>query len=494
VSSESAAKIETKTCGAFPMLTRRQLLRTAALAAVAPICQSPSALAQRHYGFFATRALAEAGFIYGLPIVMSYAAMYEHAVNRRSGKFKAAFNRIKNEDRLFTYKDKAAVLPNNDAPCSVAWMDLRTEPMVLSVPAVDPMRYYSIMLRDGNFYNYGYIGVRATGGEAGDYLVAGPGWNGEIPSGVKKVFRSSTRFSIALFRTQLFNPDDIENVRKVQAGYRLEPLSATRRQPPPPPAQIVDFRKIRQKVLRKNFFQHLAFALQFSPSQFIESDGHADLAKLGVGPGRTFDFRDLSLKKKLEITLGIRAGDRKIDRAIASADFVVNGWRIAAYFGDSDFYKGDWLLRAAAAKADFYGYDPVEAVSPFTQVDSDGRVLDGSKHDYTLTFAPGQLPPANAFWSLTMYDARSKLLIRNPINRYLVNSSIVPKMKTSPNGSLTIYIQHKSPAPDRKDNWLPAPNGPMLLGMRLYWPKAEPPSILPIGKGTWQPPGVERVS
>ena len=478
------------------MLTRRQLLRTAALAAVAPICQSLPALAQRHYGFFATRALAEAGFIYGLPIVMSYAAMYEHAVDRRSGTFKAAFNRIKNEDRLFTYKDKAAVLPNNDAPCSVAWMDLRTEPMVLSVPAVDPMRYYSIMLRDGNFYNYGYIGVRATGSEAGDYLVAGPGWNGEIPSGIKKVFRSSTQFSIAVFRTQLFNPDDIENFRKVQAGYRLEPLSVKRRQPPPPPppAQIVDFRKIRQKVLRKNFFQHLAFALQFSPSQFIDSDGHADLAKLGVGPGRTFDFKDLSLKKKLEITLGIRAGDRKIDRAIADADVVVNGWRIAAYFGDSAFYKGNWLLRAAAAKADFYGNDPVEAVSPFTQVDSDGRVLDGSKHDYTLTFAPGQLPPANAFWSLTMYDARSKLLIRNPINRYLVNSSIVPKMKTSPNGSLTIYIQHESPGPDRKDNWLPAPNGPMLLGMRLYWPKAEPPSILPIGKGTWQPPGVERVS
>jgi hypothetical protein len=487
--------METQTCGASSMLTRRELLSTAALAAVVSMCNPAPTLAQtRRFGFFATRALAETGFVYGLPIVMSYAAMYEYAVNRHSGKFKAAFNLIKNEDRLFTYKDMAAVLPNNDTPYSVAWMDLRAEPVVLSVPAVDPMRYYAIMLRDGNFYNYGYIGVRATGSEAGDYLVVGPDWNGETPSGVKKVFRSSTQFSIALFRTQLFNPDDIENIRKVQAGYRLEPLSVNRRQPPPPPAQIVDFQKIGQKVLRKNFFQHLAFALQFSPAQFIESDAHADLAKLGVGPGKTFDFSDLSLIRKLEITLGIRAGDRKIDRAIADADFVVNGWRIAAYFGDSAFYKGNWLLRAAAAKADFYGNDPVEAVFPFTRVDSDGRALDGSKHDYTLTFELGQLPPANAFWSLTMYDARSRLLIRNPINRYLVNSSIVPTMKTSPNGSLTVYIQHKSPGPDRKDNWLPAPNGPMLLAMRLYWPKAEPPSILPIGKGSWQPPGVERVS
>lgn len=477
------------------MWTRRELLRAAALAAVAPICKSPSALAQtRRYGFFATRGLAEAGFIYGLPIVMSYATMYEYAVNRHSGSFKAPFNRIKNEDRLFTYKDMAVVLPNNDAPCSVAWMDLRAEPVVLSVPAVDPKRYYSIMLRDGNFYNYGYIGSRATGNEAGDYMVAGPDWNGETPSGIKKVFRSSTQFSIALFRTQIFNPDDIENVRKIQRGYRLETLSEKRRQPSPPPVQIIKFQKIRKKLLRKNFFQHLAFALQFAPAQFVELDAHAKLAKLGVGPGRTFDFKDLSLKRKLEITLGILAGDRKIDRAIADTDVVMNGWRIAASFGDDDFYNGNWLLRAAAAKTDFYGNDPVEAVFPFTQNDSDGRILDGGKHDYTLTFAVGQLPPTNAFWSLTMYDARSRLLIRNPINRYLVNSSIVPKMKTSPNGSLTIYIQHKPPGPDRKDNWLPAPKGPMLLGMRLYWPKAEPPSILPIGEGSWQPPGVERVS
>ena len=156
--------------------------------------------------------------------------------------------------------------------------------------------------------------------------------------------------------------------------------------------------------------------------------------KLGVGPGRTFDFSDLSLKEKLAITSGIRAADRKVDRTVAAAQVVLNGWRIAPYFGDSAFYNGNWLLRAAAAKSDFYGSNPAEAAFLFARVDKDGDVLDGSKHRYTLTFAPNQLPPVNGFWSLTMYDSRSGLLIRNPINRYLVNLSMLPMMKRTANG------------------------------------------------------------
>jgi hypothetical protein len=477
------------------MLTRRELLRTAALATIVSStgASEPIWAQTMHYGFFATTALAEAGFIYGLPIVMSYALMYEQAVDRGSAQFKAPFNRIRNEDRVFGPGEADVILPNNDGLQSAVWMDLRAEPIVLSVPAVDPKRYYSVMLSDGKFYRYGYIGSRATGTEAGDYMVVGPDWDGEAPSDIKEVFRSSTQFSLALFRTQLFNPDDVENVRKVQAGYRLEPLSKNRQQDPPRPARTINFQKIRKNLLRRNFFQHLAFALQFAPAQFMETDADANLARLGVGPGRTFDFRDVSPKEKLEISLGIRLGDRKVNRTITDANVIVNGWRIAPYFGDSASYNGNWLLRAAAAKADFYGDDPREAVLALTRVDDDERRLDGSKHDYTLTFARDQLPPVNAFWSLTIYDGTSRSLIANPIDRYLVNSSMLPTMKTNTNGGLTIYIQHKSPGPGRRANWLPAPDGPMLLGMRLYWPKIEPPSILPVGKGAWQPPSLKRV-
>ena len=173
-----------------------------------------------------TKAIAEEGFIYGLPIVMNYAVMNEYAVNKDSGQFKAPFNHILNEPRVFTYKDTAIITPNSDTPYSLAWLDLRAEPIVLSVPAVDKDRYFSVMLCDGNTYNYGYIGSRATGNEPGDYMVVGPDWKGEKPEGIKKVFTSTTPFTLAAYRTQLFKPDDMPNVIKVQDGYKVQPLSS----------------------------------------------------------------------------------------------------------------------------------------------------------------------------------------------------------------------------------------------------------------------------
>ena len=142
-------------------------------------------------GIAETKAIAEEAFIYGLPIVMNYAVMYEFVVDKNSGQYKAPFNAIANEARVFTYQDTAVVTPNSDTPYSMLWLDLRAEPMVISVPAVDKKRYYSVQLVDGNTFNYGYIGSRATGNEAGDYLVVGPGWKGETPAGIKKVFRST---------------------------------------------------------------------------------------------------------------------------------------------------------------------------------------------------------------------------------------------------------------------------------------------------------------
>jgi hypothetical protein len=193
------------------------------------------------------------------------------------------------------------------------------------------------------------------------------------------------------------------------------------------------------------------------------------------------------------IGLGMKEGERKVDEGVANAGKAINGWRVAGLPGDSAHYKGDWLKRAVAAKAGIYGNAPAEATYPPTRIDSDGQTLDGSQHNYTLTFPPGQQPPVNAFWSLTMYDGKTQLLIENPINRYLINSPMLPGMKTNADRSLTLYIQNKSPGADKEANWLPAPNGPIYLVMRLYWPRATPPSILPPGEGTWQPPGVRRV-
>ena len=303
------------------------------------------------------KAIAEEGFIYGLPIVMNYAVMYEYAVDKDSGQYKAPFNQIKNEARVFTYKDTAIITPNSDTPYSLAWLDLRAEPIVLSVPAVDPKRYYSIMLNDGNTYNYGYIGSRATGSEAGDYMVVGPDWQGEAPKGIKKVFRSSTQFSLAAYRTQLFDPTDMPNVEKVQAGYKVQPLSSYLGTAAPPAAPTINFPKIDKDLVKSNFFEYLDFALQFAPAQPVETDIRAKLAKIGVGAGKPFDFHNLPLIHRIEVGLGMKDGERKVEEAVSKTGVSINGWRMSSFFGDSAFYNGDWLKRATGAKAGIYGND-----------------------------------------------------------------------------------------------------------------------------------------
>ena len=166
------------------------------------------------------------------------------------------------------------------------WLDLRAEPMVISVPAIDRKRYHSLQLIDGSTYNYGYIGTRNTGPDAGDYMVVGPDWNGPTPSGIKKVFRSGTQFSLVAFRTQLFSPVDIDNVRKVQSGYLGQPLSAYLKQPSPKAAPAIAFPKIDKVLAKKNFFEYLDFALQFTPPAPNETEIRAQLASIGVGPGK----------------------------------------------------------------------------------------------------------------------------------------------------------------------------------------------------------------
>ncbi len=479
------------------MMTKRELVRSVALAAMAASgSRFGRALAQTSPSpATSVKDIAEQGFIYGLPIVMNYGVMYEFAVDSSSSQFKAPFNQIANARNVFTYKDTAVVTPNSDTPYSNIWMDLRAEPIVLSVPAIDPKRYYSVQLCDGNTYNYGYIRSRATGSDAGDYLVVGPSWSGLIPAGVKRFFRSSTQFSAAIYRTQLFAPTDIDNVIKVQDGYRAQTLSSYLKRPPPPPAPALDFPKFSQELAQTNFFEFHDFALQFAPVWPNEADIRAKLASIGVGPRKARKFKDLSPDEKLEVAAGAKSGSQKIDEAIANAGKNVDGWRVGGLAGgDAQSYDGDWLKRAAVARAGIYANDPAEASYPSTRSDSEGQPLDGSQNVYTLTFAPDALPPVNAFWSVTMYDGKSQLLIQNPIDRYLVNSPMLPDLKKNADGSLTIYIQSKSPGADKEANWLPAPDGPMYIVMRLYWPKTTPPSILPPGGGTWRPPAVVRVS
>ncbi|MVV47020.1 DUF1254 domain-containing protein [Pseudomonas sp. PB120] len=455
-----------------------------------PAVQASQKSATAEPGMSETKAIAEEAFIYGLPIVMNYAVMNDFTLNKNSGQYKGPFNQIKSDARVFTYEDTAVVTPNSDTPYSMLWLDLRAEPMVISVPNVDKRRYYSVQLCDGNTYNFGYIGSRATGSKSGDYLVVGPEWKGTVPATIKKVFHSTTPFALTIFRTQLFNAADMPSVVKVQAGYKAQPLSAFLKQPAPAAAPPIDFPSATTKGIKDNFYEYLDAALQFVPQTSVDKDVRARLASIGIGPGKTVELKDLSLERKAAVLLGMKEGDDKVSAYLASGMKEINGWKVGSLMGDEAFYNGDWLKRAAAAKAGIYGNDAAEAMYPIARADTKGKVLDGSKHNYTLTFPAGQLPPVNAFWSVTMYDGKSQLLIKNPINRYLINSPMLPVMTKNQDGSLTLYIQKSSPGKTKEANWLPAPDGPIYLVMRLYWPKTGAPSILPAGSGTWAPPGV----
>jgi hypothetical protein len=432
-------------------------------------------------------------YIYGFPMIAAYKAMYEFTIDKTNSQYKAPFNQIRSDSKTFTPKDTAIVTPNADTPYSLVEMDLRAEPLVICVPKVEKGRYYAVQLSDLYSFNVGYIGSRATGNDPGCYLVAGPDWKGETPKEIKKVFPIETQFAIAIFRTQLFNAADMPNVRKVQAGYKAQPLSAFLHQPAPPAAPAIDFPNFTDDAFKMDFPKYLSFLLQFCPEVPEEKALRAKFAEIGIAPGKPFESDKLSDAQKGELALGLKEGYDAIEKAVANMGKDINGWRVGAAFGDRAFYHGDYLLRAAAARAGIYGNDAVEAMYPAAKNDGTGAPLDGSKHNYTLTFAAGELPPVNAFWSVTMYDGKAQLLVENPINRYLINSPMLPSLKKNKDGTLSLYIQKDPPAAAKKANWLPAPDGPIYMVMRLYWPKETPPSILPPGEGSWRPPAATAV-
>lgn len=435
----------------------------------------------------------EEAYIYGFPMIAAYKAMYQFNIDKTNSQYKAPVNQIWSESQVFTPKDTAVTTPNSDTPYSMVQVDLRAEPVVFCVPKIEKLRYYSVQLTDMYTFNYGYVGSRATGNDGGCYMVAGPAWKGDTPRGIKKAFRSETEFGLITYRTQLFNESDVENVKKIQAGYSVEPLSAFLHQAAPSQPRTPDFPVFTEEAFTLSFPKYLNFLLQFCPSAPEETALRARFATAGIEAGRPFDPDKLSQAQRVEIEIGARKGYEAIATQRRYMGKDINGWNFRSVYGDRAFYHGNYLLRAAAALAGIYGTDAVEAIYALATTSGDGIPLDGSKHKYTLTFAAGQLPPVSAFWTLTVYDGNTRLLIPNPINRYLVSSRLLPGMKTNKDGSLTIYIQKDAPPTDRRANWLPVMDGPIYMVMRLYWPKESPPSILPVGSATWNPPAVRVV-
>ncbi|WP_052391788.1 DUF1254 domain-containing protein [Paraburkholderia bannensis] len=419
------------------------------------------------------RVIAKEAYLYGYPMVDNYRIQYSYFVDAKNPEYKAPYNQLFNIPRVFTPDDKAIQTPNSDTPYSWIGLDLRTEPIVFTVPKIEKDRYWSLQLIDLYTQNFAYLGTRTTGNQGGSYMIVGPGWKGTKPKGIDKVIHCETSLASAQFRTQLFNPDDLDNVKRIQNQYLVQPLSAFLKKPAPAPARPIDFMMPLSAEMQKtslDFFRELNFLLQFAPVEPSERAVRARFAKIGVAANKPFDPDHLKPEIKEALQLGMTD---------AWADFAALQKRVASgeitsgdLFGTRSFLKNNYLYRMTGAVLGIYGNSREEALYPAYYVDSTGQKLDGV-HRYTLHFAPGQLPPVNAFWSITLYEQPSSLLVANPINRYLLNSTMLSQFKRDPDGGLTLLVQNESPGKDQESNWLPAPKGPFSLIMRLYLPKPE---------------------
>ena len=421
-------------------------------------------------------------------MVDHYRIQYSYFQDINNPDYKTPWNQLINVPRVYTPEDRAIQTPNSDTPYSFIGMDLGTEPIVITVPKIDKDRYFSVQLIDAYTHNFAYIGSRTTGNDGGSYLIAGPNWKGETPEGINEVIISETEFVFAEFRTQLFNPEDLDNVKKIQAGYKAEALSAFLGQPAPKAAPAIDFIKPLSAEAQRTspeFYNILNFVLQYCPTVPSEKELMERFAKIGIGTGKTFDIGKLTPEMQSAFKQGMADAltefaelQNKIDtKEVTSGDM----------FGTREFLKNNYLYRMGAAVNGIYGNSKDEAIYPLLVLDNEGQKLDGSKK-YTLHFAADQLPPINAFWSMTVYRMPEILLVDNPLNRYLLNSPMLSQFKRDADGGLTLYFQNESPGKDKESNRLPAPEGWFMVVIRLYWPKEE------AFNGTWSPPEVQVVN
>ena len=458
--------------------------------------EKPGAAQQARITSAEAQAIAKEAYIFGFPIVMNYKTMWSYSIDKNSPDYKGPFNEVSCAARLFTPDDKAVVTPNADTPYCMFWMDVRAEPLVLSVPEMEPERFYHFQLVDLYTHNFAYVGTLTSGNSAGKFLIVGPDWDAEKPIGITDVVRSETGFVFSVTRTQLFGPDDLDKVKAIQASYSLQPLSTLLGTEAPPAVPEPDFPEWAEgSQFDERFFGYLDFMVGLLGHP-AEGDQKLwdDLARLGISPEGDFDFSALSKETQEALKAGVQEGFAEIE-AFAEKS-TKDPLASAKTFGTRDFLsrsaKDNYqlersdLLRSAAAHTGLYGNSAAEAIYPAYFTDADKEPLDASKHSYTLTFARDALPPAKSFWSLTMYDGKTQLFIDNLLDRYLLNSTTMDDYVRGEDDELVFIISKDSPGKDLEPNWLPAPDGPFYAVMRLYGPEEAALS------GDWTPPALEK--
>jgi len=433
-------------------------------------------------------AIATDAYIYGYPLVtveMTRRVLTNVAapVGLRTpmGRFISA-----REYPTAAFKDVTA--PNADTLYSSAFLDLSKEPYILSIPDAKG-RYYLMPMLDGWTTVFQVPGKRTTGTKAQKYAITGPGWSGTLPDGVTE-YKSPTNMVWIIGRIYCTGtPADYKAVHAMQDELSLVPLSAYGKPYSPPPGTVdpsVDMKTpVRDQVNALDvaaYFNLMAQLMKDNPPTAEDAPIVARIAKIGIVPGQPFDLTKLSPAAEQALKAVPNAGVGKIMGYFKDAGKQENGW---AFFTKTGIYGTDYLDRAFITAVGLGANRQLDAVYPTSQVDADGKPYSGA-NKYVLHFDNGQMPPANGFWSVTMYNAEY-FFVDNPLNRYTLSAR--NKLKKNADGSVDLYLQHDNPGKDKESNWLPAAPDKFILMMRLYWPKETPPSLL---DGTWTIPGVKQ--
>ena len=427
-------------------------------------------------------ALGIQAYVWGFPVVISEHSRLAMASSGEiiPHKLRGPLNSLVSAKALLTPDFEDVQSPNNDTLYTTAWLHLSDEPLVLHVPDMTG-RFYTYQFIDAYTNNFYYVSQRTYGFQEMDFAICGPGWAGQLPQGVSRIdCATSTVFVIG--RLGVSGPDDIPLVHALQERMSLLPLSHFG-ESDYKPATLKLAKPARAYNGPLAFFEELGDRIVQNPSPSQDYGLMGLFKEIGLTVDRGFDAGSLSEPIKRGLTRALLEGEAVIAAKAKSMGRQVNGWQLAPVA--PEYFGNDYLYRAAVGWQSMYVNDPIEAYYPGVYADGDGQTLDGSKHTYVLRFEVGQTPPVNGFWSTTMYDLEKRLLVANPINRYSIGDR-TPGLQVGDDGSLEIYIQHQSPGPDKESNWLPAPNGPFYMLMRMYLSQIE------ILNGQYEIPAVQR--
>ncbi len=381
---------------------------------------------------------------------------------------------------------KGVVRVNFDTLYSIAWLDMTAEPMVVSAPNTDG-RYYLLPMLDMWSDVFASPGWRTTGTKAGSFLVTPPGWNGAVPQGLTRI-DAPTPYVWIIGRTRTDGPADYDAVHKIQAGYQVTPLShwgkpaqhaAAKIDPSidmktPPKTQV-------DTMPAGKFFAYAAELLKVNPPHITDQPMIAQLKKIGIEPGKNFDLDQADPAVRKALSTVAEDAQHLMAWKVPTLARVVSGWSMNT--DTMGVYGNYYLKRAMVAQLGLGANLPEDAIYPLNLADASGRPLDGASK-YLIHFEKADVPPVDAFWSITLYDSDG-FQVENTLHRFAL-SSWMP-FKTNADGSLDLYFQNETPGADKEANWLPAPKGPFNLTMRMYAPKSQALT------GKWNPPPVARV-